>query len=624
MTFLIDSNQINDEEFFNKFCEMNLMTTLSNLYSCEIYQVNLSILQGFGFLLINLNNEKYLNYIYQSEMLNKILFINIQSYDDEYLSFYINFLKSLILRVNTETIHYFYNEANNSFPIVENALKLYNYNNNLISTVVHNIILGVLNVKYEPIQDYFSKLPTVEYFVFISCRLRDLANRYINGESDNNDLYEDIIDELLYINDIICIGLKRISFIIQNAVLYYFLMPVLVNNLIKPPSTTESNNKVIEVVMVVLLAMFTKIKDKDFLELLCYLLFNEDSTDELLDFCNKEHIIENRNYFFTWEEQSQQKRTFAEFIMSNYSDLFFKALRNENFWAYQKEKEYPQLTKIKNYCMNIAKKNNDQNIDYHIIESAVMRFFKDYETRDMYMYHQSILFAIGIKVGTYFKEQYEIEDDNNQVTNCLTVIKKLKNGQYETKPNPIRSTLIQIITNYKGGQFFLWVLFSLCKTNISLLFNDVSKQIDFTVSLMDILLKYLEENKIDNNNNFIEYMCLNIKQLLCNVDITNNEIIQNKIEMIIKSSKDFIVKNIPQDEINSYINYLQKCYENKNTIYNLELKRLYMLLSPEQQDKTNKRNKQIYLLIFIIFTSFKQKDLPIKLETLKELIFNEN
>ena len=63
MTFLIDSNQINDEEFFNKFCEMNLMTTLSNLYSCEIYQVNLSILQGFGFLLINLNNEKYLNYI---------------------------------------------------------------------------------------------------------------------------------------------------------------------------------------------------------------------------------------------------------------------------------------------------------------------------------------------------------------------------------------------------------------------------------------------------------------------------------------------------------------------------------------------------------------------------------
>jgi hypothetical protein len=94
--------------------------------------------------------------------------------------------------------------------------------------------------------------------------------------------------------------------------------------------------------------------------------------------------------------------------------------------------------------------------------------------------------------------------------------------------------------------------------------------------------------------------------------------------MIIKSSKDFIIKNIPQDEINSYINYLQKCYENKNNIYNLELKRLYMLLSPEQQDKTNKRNKQIYLLIFIIFTSFKQKDLQIKLETLKELIFNEN
>jgi hypothetical protein len=49
-----------------------------------------------------------------------------------------------------------------------------------------------------------------------------------------------------------------------------------------------------------------------------------------------------------------------------------------------------------------------------------------------------------------------------------------------------------------------------------------------------------------------------------------------------------------------------------------------MLLSPEQQDKTNKRNKQIYLLIFIIFTSFKQNDLQIKTETLKELIFNDN
>ena len=156
MTFLIDSDKINDYQFLDAFCSNNILSTLQKLNNLGIYLINYSLIQALSFLLVNLTNNTTTYYIYSNNILNEMITITIQNYDDEYLSYYINFLKSIALRIETDTIQFFYNENTNSFPIVENALKLYNYSNPMISTVVHNIMLGILNVRYEPVTGNWS------------------------------------------------------------------------------------------------------------------------------------------------------------------------------------------------------------------------------------------------------------------------------------------------------------------------------------------------------------------------------------------------------------------------------------------------------------------------------------
>ena len=229
---VFEDNHKNNESFdiFDIFGELDFMSEFTRLSSYDNYKINLELINTFSFLMINMKDKMSLYYLCSGNCLNKIMSKDYNNYDEEYLTYYINFLKSLSLRLDETTIQLFYIENLNSFALVENALQFYNHEDSMVRSVVRNIILNVLKVKNPVIENYFGKLPSIAYFADIALHLRDVCykiNEEINNNNVNNILYwfDDLVDETLFIDDLLNLNLTKINYIlINNYIIFHKLI----------------------------------------------------------------------------------------------------------------------------------------------------------------------------------------------------------------------------------------------------------------------------------------------------------------------------------------------------------------------------------------------------------------
>ena len=100
-------------------------------------------------LIININNKIILYYILSNNFINKIIkSINseIINSNEDFLSHYVNFLKSISLKIDLTTLQFFFMSQTGSFPLLESALSLYNHPDKMIQSVVKNILLILLKL----------------------------------------------------------------------------------------------------------------------------------------------------------------------------------------------------------------------------------------------------------------------------------------------------------------------------------------------------------------------------------------------------------------------------------------------------------------------------------------------
>lgn len=559
----MDCDKANDLDFFEAFAELNIMDDLLKLNNLSIYQISYAIIQSLSFILVNISNTQFLFYIFSNNAINDIISIEISNFDDEYLSYYINFLKSLSLRVDCETIQFFFDENTNTFPIVEFALKLYNYSNSMISTVVHNIILAILNVGYEPIQEYFCKLPTVSYFILIVCHLRDDSRRYFEDETDY-EAYEDMIDDIMYINDILSIGIEKINYILINALFYYFIMPKIMIEIFNENNSTKA--------LIMLIALFKAIKDESFLNILFIVCFSPSLSQEILDFCSLNEISV-KNYRFKWNEQVKMKITFKDFVINNYSNNFFKGLRYQTCSIYKKVKEYKELKSVQKGAFLLAKKHKNENkVDYKDIEKLVLSSFKENDMKVMSDYHYKLSISLGVKVGMFYVDFVEDLEKENKIDLCFWV--KMKNFMTHLIPkqkitnNPIRMKLITMIYNEDRPQnekvlalshFLLWVilnqanisreLLSQAKLKKILIKNYKNENIEIIENIFNNLLKLdftISENEDKELEKFFSFennfFFISRNSFFPNItkDTNNNELIEKILKILTREQESTI------------------------------------------------------------------------------------
>ena len=67
------------------------------------------------------------------------------SRDDELVDYYVSFLKSLSLQLTQDTIHFFFNDKFNTFPLLSQAIRFFNHKESMVRTSVRTITLNVFN-----------------------------------------------------------------------------------------------------------------------------------------------------------------------------------------------------------------------------------------------------------------------------------------------------------------------------------------------------------------------------------------------------------------------------------------------------------------------------------------------
>ena len=556
-TYLVKGEAFNTTEsqlIFDTFCAKDFMNLLLTYSTFEIYEINLEIIKTFSFLMINIKSTTYLYYFFSKNLLNRIINKDYTKYDEEFLSYYINFLKSLSLRLDEVSVQLFYDEKKNSFPIIENVIKLYNHRDSMIRNVVRNIILNILKIKGVNLQEHFTELPSVSYLANLACHLRDICIK-INNDVENKNcnnlqyLYDDLIDEATYIDDLLNLNLNKINYIIINCMFYYFILPVICGAL------SETTNKISKKVAVFLIIFFfINMKNEAFKNCLFALLFFEQLSQDL------DYLLtypqEKANYSF--HPNNDKEPSFIQYISENYSSKFLLTIIQKDNIIYNKYKNnYPQLGTILQKCNGMYQKLMNKELLFidvkEKIEMILNSFFNEEESNFMSQYHLNLSMSTGLGVGQYSKENTgEMYDICflcyiNPIFVDLKGTQRTDNSSYlNYKKNGIKEGLYNIIEKINDKDEDMILLINLLLFVVQQEDTNISSNLLRHVGLENIRQKIIVKesltkkelnlftNKEQNDGSLLSELCLN----------NNNFNYNNEYFQIIKDHKNKLVNSI--------------------------------------------------------------------------------
>ena len=297
--FLIESEK-NNPEIFNLFKQKCIIERFYEIAIKKNRDLNLQIIKSFSLIISNISNEENINFILQSNLINEILILENENIDNDYLYYYINFIKSLLLKINENTIEFFFHKENNTFPIFINTLKFYNHPDQMVRNVVRNIFLTILKLNNKFCLNYICNLPVLSYFNFLICRMRDMIKTYdkkLEKEKieDANFLHDEIINDIIYLQDIFSLNLEKINFILTNCIFYY-IIPEICNSFINEKSLISKNCGIY-----ILIILIKYIKDENFINCLLGILFLDKLHYRLIDQIKNNNPNYLSNYEGDWD-----------------------------------------------------------------------------------------------------------------------------------------------------------------------------------------------------------------------------------------------------------------------------------------------------------------------------------
>lgn len=221
-------------------------------------KVHIQILQTLGILCQSVRNETSLYYLLSNNYINECLSFNFDFADDELLDQFVSFLKSLSLRLNIQTIQFFFIEEFLTIPLLTRAIDLLRFREAMVRVAAQTTILNVFRVKDKrareiSLQDdilhhLFSQISIileVHYSSALLCCLEHTA--YANHpsmqdkgenkvgrrlEEQLSDILTGLEDWLFYLQDIFSLKIRRlrkflVRYLISNFVYTVLLDPFL-------------------------------------------------------------------------------------------------------------------------------------------------------------------------------------------------------------------------------------------------------------------------------------------------------------------------------------------------------------------------------------------------------------
>ena len=656
--YLLMADKKNLFIYFNAFYELGLLNILNGYLDKRDQQISFCILECIYILLTNIQNTGLIFYLYSTKyatqipgeylnIIDKIISIDIRK-KEEFLTYQVNFIKSLTLKLNIDCIEFFYNKHKNQFPILHRAFSLYNHKDAMIRSAVKNIFLTILKIKEEHLRRFITSFPNNIYYPNIIFQLRNIIIRlciinFIDEKNRSNpidkfrDEHDNLIDYMYYISDILLLNIDNVNFILINCILNEIILPLFKTII----SKKEEKISIVFALYILTLFIFI-VKNKFIIDVISYFLFEEMISKNLME----------RLEEFEFKAINQNLMSCIDFLIVNnkiadVNDQQWKTIKNYmsdicgmdlSTGFIVKENIYDIIKK------NIYEKNSDILIKNEIFGTINMLLTaKD----DSILLILNLLFYCEI---SFYEEKNKTGvNDININSNNINNNDMLKN-KYD-KDNQIID--INSIENYNNSNIENNKNIDSNKNNINNINDDIIQKIQ------DELIddeekknnnnKGLNENKdhmeinmnldeINNynilNKNFFQLDLTNSKNLFNfllkllliprNLRSITNEIILFNISVLLnlnknREKKEFIIKiqEIFKNEITKLRNILNQDKSLKSLTYITSVKALEQYINPMDK-KIKDLISSPFILIPLIYLD-EQEDVP---QNFKEVKFN--
>ena len=559
----------NEEENFLVFCENNIIERIIDVTNYKEKKINLIVIKCFSLLIPNIKNQKISYYLFSKNYMNQIICnISYNNTDDDidYLSFYINFLKTLANKIDLDSFHLFFNRNYHRFPLLDEIIVFLTYDKDImVKNTSRNIFLTLLKLNYKPFIEYICDLPSITLFLLFS---ENLKNQFIyfckkkenmknnstiitsnNNKEDinNNTLFNELEeqkevleDDISFIQDILSINIPKINYLLTNVIFYIFLKYLFNNILLRQNA---------EISFYVITLFLNIIKSQAIKNIIIFILYYSKIQINIIEIVANEEILDvyrllalNKCVF---KSDFKDKLIFDDYIILNYSSRFLYSLKHIK----ETDNIYPELIDISRKLNNI---NDIENETENEIKTAIKLLNKNIKRINLVLkqieeYHNFVSKATGINIGVSI---------NSASHSFLQIIYNNFSENLCMQENIFKNECIYYLNNFHLSQY-------LCTVNeiflLSLIIkdNDISRCLKFNINLMNEI-SFVKDDDV----------------LISNID--NIHINQN-----------FDTPPPASFKFNSINNY-SKIYENKNKIY----KNLFGI-------ETNDKNNDIYLTSFL-------------------------
>ncbi|XP_046894716.1 protein CLEC16A isoform X3 [Hypomesus transpacificus] len=241
----------NDSSVFDFFLEKNMFAFFLNILRQKSGRyVCVQLLQTLNILFENISHETSLYYLLSNNHVNSIIVHKFDFSDEEIMAYYISFLKTLSLKLNNHTVHFFYNEHTNDFALYTEAIKFFNHPESMVRIAVRTITLNVYKVSLDNqhMLHYIRDKTAVPYFSnlvwFIGSHVIELDKCVQTDEEHRNrgrlsDLVAEHLDHLHYLNDILTINCEFLNDVLTDHLLNRLFLPLYVYSLVSPGTSDD-------------------------------------------------------------------------------------------------------------------------------------------------------------------------------------------------------------------------------------------------------------------------------------------------------------------------------------------------------------------------------------------------
>ena len=397
------------EENFGLFCEYQMMSKIILLTKYQNKNINIIIIKNLGILIPSLQDKKILFYFFSHDYMNQIILnisSNIEEQDNDFLSYYINFLKTIANKLDISTLALFFHRVNNNFPLLDEASGFFNHQDVMIKNTSRNIFLSIIKLNYEPMIQYICDLPRITDLLLFADNIKSyiilLTNIKVNNDRYNaeirlKEIEESLIDDILFMQDILSVGIEKINYILINC-LFSIPLQFLFNSILTHHYTN--------IAFYVLNLIMKNIKNECINNLIAFVLYSSQIHVKINENIANQENQETYNLLYLNKFVSHHSGCLNiildDYIILVFCENFLKSLR----YIKEDAKIFEEIKEAAVYLRSSSPDDKKDVIDGIKIISEILQKNTGFTNiiRKMEAYHNYISRSTGINIGISYNE----------------------------------------------------------------------------------------------------------------------------------------------------------------------------------------------------------------------------